>query len=353
MRTGRGDSGGDKGNRPKWLGGFVRMTKAGRPVYVIEKHLRGAYFKASTRCHTEVGALKELARFESDPAAYASGAVNALIMSPELVMEYRDWQLTERGNTDEWARWSASMLGHWMRAIGNRDLRRLKAKDVREMLATFPTNRAARVVALKGFYTWLVKDKSLLEHAQNPMPGVRIPKRGKSRDVAPRDRPHALVRKVYQHLREDIRDVLQLQAGTGMHLSEVMRFAQSGELRKDPTGESLAVLIVWHKRKEQVAIAITKRRHLDAARRIKAKGYTLGRSRLAFLMRRANEAAGVPRGQWVRFGDMRHNVGTWAHEMGEDVANTAKAFNHTDDKMLRDHYVRHAIPRARIKTKVL
>jgi site-specific recombinase XerC len=339
--------------RRRWLGGFVRETASGKPVYVIEKYLRGAYFKASTRCHTESGALKELAKFEADPALYVSGKLDALIMTPELVLEYRDWQLTERGNTDEWARWSASMLAHWMRAIGNRDLRRLKASDVREMLLAFKTNRPARVVALKGFYSWLVKEKSLLEHHQNPMPGVRIPQRGKSRDTAPRDHPYALVRRVYEHLREDVRDILQLQVGTGLHLSEVMRFAQSGELRKDPTGKALAVLVTWHKRKEKAAVALTKRKHVDAARRIREKGYTLGRSRLAYLIRRANIEADIPPEQWVYFGDMRHSVSTWAHEMGEDVANTAKAFNHTDEEMLRRHYVRHAIPRATIKTRTL
>lgn len=345
---------GDRVTKQKWLGGFIRMTKSGRPTYIIEKHIHGAYFKVSTRRNTERGAIEEFERFEVDPAAYVAGLVDALPMTPELVMEYRAWQIGEKGNLTETANWNASMLRDWLKALSGKDLRRVSAtKDIKPALAAWKTSRAGRIVALKGFYSWLRKEKGLVQHHQDPMPDVRIPKGGSSRETAPRDHPYKLVMRVYRCLREDVRDILQLLVGTGWHLSEVIRFASTGEIRKDPTGKHRAVLVTWHKRREKAVSGLMKVAHVEAAKRIRAKGYTLGRSRLAFLMRRANYDAGIPKGQEVFFGDMRHTVSTWAHEMGEDIENTAKAFNHTDAKMLRQHYVRHAVPRATIKVKVL
>jgi len=141
--------------------------------------------------------------------------------------------------------------------------------------------------------------------------------------------------------------------GTGWHLSEVTRFAESGEIRKDPTGVHLATLVTWHKRKEKAVSGVTKRAHLEAAKRIREGGQLLGRSRLAFLMRRACRDAGLPKEEWFGFGDMRHSVSTWAIESGDDIRDVARAFNHESEAMLRQHYVRHAVPRGTVSTRVL
>jgi len=349
MKTARGDN----VERPKWLGGFIRFTKAGKPTYVIERHWRGGYFKASTRCHTEKAALVELARFEEDPESYVAGGRDRLLMTPELVIEYRA-HLLDRGNTYDWAKDCANMLSDWLEAIGGRDLRRLDVgRDIRPALALWKHSLPARIVAMKGFMSWLRKDKGLLKHSEDPMPDVRIPKRQSSRLTAPRDVPFDRVQLVYKHLREDVRDILQLLAGTGWHLSEAIRFAHDGDIRKDPTRKHLAVLVTWHKRKEHAVSGLTDPAHVAAARRLREKGTTLGRSRLNFLIKRACRDAGLPKDEWFGFGDMRHSVSTWAIEAGEDMAHVAKAFNHTSEAMLRGHYVRHAVPRATIKTRVL
>jgi integrase len=349
MRKTRGDSGGD---RPKWLGGFIRFTKAGRPTYVIERHWRGGYFKASTRCHTEKAALSELARFEEDPESYVAGGRDVLRMTPELIMEYRAHQIN-KGITYEWANDVARLLGQWLVALDGRDLRKLKATEhIKPALVNWKS-QPARVVALKGFFTWLRKDRGLLEHAEDPMPDVRIPKRESSRYTGPRDVPFDRVQRVFRALREDVRDVLQLLVGTGWHLSEAIRFATTGEIRKDPTGKHLAVLVTWHKRKEHAVSGLMKREHLEAAKRIRAGETMLGRSRLAYLMRRACRDAGLPKDEWFGFGDMRHSVSTWAIEAGDTIENTAKAFNHASEAMLRGHYVRHAVPRGTVKTRTL
>jgi integrase len=346
------NSGGDltRTARPQWLGGFIRKTKAGRPTYVIEKRINGQLFKVSTRCHTLDAAVKELARFEVDPGGY----IKRLVMTVDLVLEYRTWQLDERGNSHEWAHTSANLLMDWLEALGDVDLRKLTAVAVKEKLRGWETSRPARVTALKGFFTWLRKERGLLKHHEDPMPDVRIPERKSAKEQGrARDVPFKTALAVYRHLRADVRDVLQLLSGTGWHLSEVGRFAEKGEIRKDPTGKSKAVLVVWHKRKEDSVTGLSNPLHIAAAKRLREQGWILSRGRLAELMRLANDAAGVPEGERLHFGDMRHCVGTWSVELGEDMRDVARAFNHESEKMLRRHYVRHAVPRATIKTRPL
>ena len=113
--------------RPQWLGGFIRFTKSGKPTYVIERHWRGGYFKASTRMHTEKGALEELARFESDPESYVAGGRDRLLMTPELVMEYRS-HLLDKGNTSgiDWIRWFISIAAAAVLTLGYTSLTRNK-----------------------------------------------------------------------------------------------------------------------------------------------------------------------------------------------------------------------------------
>lgn len=339
--------------RRRWLGGFVRETARGKAVFVIEKRIKGELFKVSTRCHTEKAALAELARFEVDPMLYVPGGAIGLRMTAELVVEYRNWQIAERGNSHEWALTSGNMLMDWLEAFGDLDLRRLTSVRVRETLLRWKTSRPARVTVLKGFFSWLRRVKGLLKHHEDPMPDVPIPERKSSKETGARDVPFDVVCRVYRALREDVRDVLQLLGGTGMHLNELRRFAEKGEIRADPTGQALATITVWHKRKEDFAYAITVPEALEAARRIRAGGKTLGRHRLWELTKRANRDAGIDEAERLNLGDMRHCVGTWAIELGEDIRNIARAYNHESEAMLRRHYVRHAVPRAVIKTRPL
>jgi integrase len=345
--------------REPWLGGFIRRTGTGKPVFVIEKRIGGAYFKVSTRCHTKTAAERELARFEMDPTGYRPGAMVAgetVKFTAELITEYRD-HLTAAGNTVEWAQENGRLLADWQEQLGHVDLRRVGATEhVKPALKAWSTSLPARVTVLKGLYTWLVKEKGVVKHAENPMPAVRIPERRSAKQgVGPRDVPFDRVQLVYPHLRADLRDVLLLLSGTGWHVSEVRRFATAGEIRKDPTGKHLAVLVTWHKRREYAVAGLMHPEHLEAARRIREAGHIVSRNVLAAHMRKACDAAGLPEGapERVFFGAMRHSVATWAIEAGDEMLNVARAFNHTSEKMLRQTYVRHAVPRGTVKTRVL
>jgi integrase len=344
--------------RPDWLGGFIRETKSGRPIYVIEKRIGGRLFKASTRCHTEDAAIKELRRFEANPRAYHPGEAG-LALTKELILEHVDWHLAPAplgaGNSREWALDLGNMLGDWLEALDGRDLRNLAATEVKATLKTWGTSLPNRVVALKGLYTWLRKEKGLLKHFEDPMPDVVIPERKAAKNTSTgfRDHDFKKVRRVWKHLRADVRDVYEFLAATGWHLADARRFVTGGEIRKDPTGKHLATLVTWHKAKEDAVIGITNRRHLALAKKLRAKGEMLSNSTLAAQVRRANRKAGVKGVRFAYLGDMRHSFSTWAIEDGHEMSAVARHNNHTSEKMLRQHYVRHAVPRATIKARVL
>lgn len=348
--------------RRPWLGGYISEPKRGKPVYVIEKRIRGVLFKRSTRKHTEDAAVRELRKFEADPAGYDPAGMARLTLTPELVMEYRAWQLEPppagRGNTYDWACLSSRHLFDWLERLQGVDLRRLSlTEQVKPALKTFRGNHHQRVAALKGFMRWLRQEKGLLKHAEDATLDMAIPQMQAAKQSATgaRDVPFDKVQRVFRHLREDVRDVLLLLTATGWHVSEVMRFAEAGEIRADPTGKHLATLVTWHKRREHAVTGLMHQKHVDAARRLREQGYVWGRATLTRLMREANRAAGIDpkKERPVRFGDMRHSVSTWAIEGGDTMENTAKALNHADEKMLRRHYVRHAVPRATVITRLL
>src|SRR4051812_7511562 len=61
--TARGDS---------WLGGFVRVTKTGRRIFVIHRMVGGRQYEVSTKRSTETAAIGELEKFEKNAAAYTA-----------------------------------------------------------------------------------------------------------------------------------------------------------------------------------------------------------------------------------------------------------------------------------------
>ena len=69
--------------REVWEGGYRRRDSKGRDVFVIERWVGGRKFHASTRCHTRKAALKQLERFEANPAGYRPDGEEQLPISAE------------------------------------------------------------------------------------------------------------------------------------------------------------------------------------------------------------------------------------------------------------------------------
>lgn len=337
--------------RKRWLGGYVRVAKRG-PVFIIERWARGARFHVSTGCSTERAALKELERFEADPAGYVpNGGTDALRLTAEMALEYRVHQLAQ-GVTPEWANEVGRCLADWIDILGRHDLRRLSLhRDLKPALDRWRTRRGGRIKALKGLFRWLRQERGLVTHSQDATVDLRVPQsrpeKWRRRKIVPPEDVAAVLR----HLPPETADVLHLLSATSWHLSEVRRFAEGGEIAQ-PVGAPtvLAVLIVRQKSGELTKTPVGYVEHLEAARRIRSSGQVASRVTLARHMRIACRAAGVP---WFGLGQMRHTVLTWAVEDGASLKDAAEFAHHRSEATTRRWYVDLNVPRAPLPVRRL
>lgn len=348
------------GERRTWLGGYIRHGARG-PVFVIERWVDGVHFHVSTRCKTERAALKELERFELSPTTYRSGGpvapTSRVEVTPELIAEYERYQVDVKKTTTSHARDCARYMEDWMHVFAGRDIRAVDLhRDIKPALDAWQADaradtknprhnplatgaRKSRIVALKGFTAWLRREKGLLRRAEDPTLDLQVPQ---ARPEQLRRRKAVTVEQVeaaLKHLRHDCRDLIVLLAATGLHVSEVARFAKTGELI-EPTPEkraqgAIAMMAVQHKTGIRHVVALMSQDAVDAAGRIRVGGWVPSHSVLWHAMRAACGAAGVP---VFNAGALRHSVATWLHEAGVPLAAISEQLGHRNPRTTADFY---------------
>lgn len=350
--------------RKDWLGGYIRWGKRG-PTYVIERWMDGKRYHVSTKCRTERAALEQLAAFESDPPNYkptragrvADPAKAQLHLTAELVLDYRRWLI---GRDDEPASVAHAdkhekRLEEWMVFFNGRDIRTVKLAEISAWLAT-QKNRPMKIQALKGFCGWLRKVKFSLSRNEDPTLDLVSPPARATKDVRDVVVEQERLFAVLPHLPDATRDAFILRLGTGWHMSEVVRFAAEGKIRRTPgkfihlmTAEGpkkvplLATLTVWQaKARQNTNTPILYAEHLQAAERLLARkkmptDFTLRRH-----LYEACEKAGVEKfWHW----HIRHSVVSNAVEQGADLEQASVFVDHVGIHTDRKHYLQLALPK--------
>lgn len=329
-------------SRRRWLGGYVRQAKTG-PVFVIERMVNGRAFHVSTRCRTERAALKELERFEADPVRYRAGGPaartksgHAVVLTAELIREYVDWQEHVKRTTRDHALDCERYLGQWADLFGHRDLRTISLhEDIKPALDAWKTARKTRVVALKGFTAWLRREKGLLERRDDPTLDLQVPAPRPEKLTRKKAIPYSDVEAVLPKLPDDVRQLVVLLAATGLHISEVRRFAEGEGGLHEPTPQQRAegvraTLSVRHKSGRLHVVALTTQEALEAAQDIARARRIPSHSAQWFALR----AAGA---KW-NVGSLRHSVATWLHEAGWSLEAIAEQLGHRDPRTTADFY---------------
>lgn len=361
-----------KGRGKRWAGGYIHHESDGRPLFIIERQVAGRRFHISTRCNDEGAAMKQFARFQADPTNYSPTGIEPtadVVISVELISEFREWHLAEKKNTNKYCNSIARKLGDWMVTLGKRDLRKLALHDLKELLKTWPTERQRRVIAIKIFFHWLRKEKGLVTHSEDPTLDLAVPQGEPAKWKRKKATDWQLVRDTFPFLSRRMQDVMQFFAATGWHITEVERFVRRGDssIEKpvfevtDPEGRKvLGVLITWHKTKKWTRTSIVHQAHLDAIQRLLAEG-TIPRKMneqiaeavaQADAARRKLEPDHQPREPW-KMGWMRHTVSTWAGELGDTAEHVAQHLDHADKKTTERFYLDHRVPKPAIRTRVL
>jgi integrase len=351
----------DTENKPDnlWPGGYWRLNKRGKKVFIISRMIGTQRFHVSTRAHNLTAAMKQFERFEADPANYRPEGRKAekVTLSPELIQEHFTHSLAS-GNTAHYAKGTLAFLTDWRDDLGDIDLRHVTLRDhVKPALDERETSRRQRIIALKSFYAWLRKDRHMLTSANDPTLDLPVPQGSPEKHRRRKAVAFDVVCKVFKHLAPAYRDVLQLLAATGWHVSEVTRFVRredsaiitpEREVMDHRGRKVLAVLVTWHKTKKFTRTPLVEPEHVRAAERLRERRTMPRKLRETF--RAACELAGVPK---FNPGVMRHSVGTWAVELGATKEQVAEYLDHADKSTTERFYIDVHIPTTTVPTRVL
>jgi integrase len=202
-----------------------------------------------------------------------------------------------------------------------------------------------RIATLKAIYSWLRKEKHALTAAEDPtFQTLSVPQA----KPAQWKKPKAILRNHYllarEHLAPHWRDAMDVQAGTGWHVTEVQRFAQSGSTERVPRGTApgIAGVMVCPQTKggEMLRTAVSAG-VLEAGKRLLARG-SLSIEKYGLAVKAACRAARIPA---FTPGQFRHSVATWAINEGADPASVAAFLNHKSPRTTMRFYATHATPK--------
>lgn len=352
--------------RETWDGGYIHIRVDGKPLFFIEKRRGKEKFHLSTGCSRREEAQQHWLRFQADPWKYKAemrsgrpDQYSPLYLTEELAQEFTVWQLKTKGVSRKHAKEVGERLAAWVEDLHGVDLRRSNLRDhITPALNSRKTMRGHRISTIKVFFSWLRKTKHLLISAEDPTLDLPVPKAIPEK----RKRRKALtlehVQTAMDHLGPVHRDMLTVIAATGIHFTELERFVGSPEseidYRKRET--TIAVLVLRHKNRDMVQVAITDPDVLSAAERLRKLGRVPrelppGSTRDDFACRklpRINQAiawvcerAGVP---VFRLGQMRATVGTWLNERGMTKEQVAAFLHHKDPRTTARFYLDVEIP---------
>jgi integrase len=330
-----------KTQKRTWLGGYIREGLRGQ-AYVIQRELNGQRFHISTKCRTERAALKELARFESAPHLYrpmsavVGGQSSDCVLTPGSLVAFETYQLEVKRVTQSYADDCQLYLVAWMHWLAGRDLRAVKLGELTAQLAEWgPKARRNRIVTLKSYTKWLRRERAVLGRAEDPTMDLQVPRTRPEKLERRKAVPLELVRATLPKLPADVRELVLLLAATGLHVSEVRRFAEGLGGLHEPTTEQRATgvhayLSVPHKTGVLHVVALGLVDAFEAAKAIRARGSIPSHSRQWFSLREA-------KADW-NIGSLRHSHATWLYEAGTSLEAIAEQLGHRDKRTTADFY---------------
>jgi integrase len=339
-----------KAKKELWPGGYVHKQKDGQPLYIIAKMVRGKRFHVSTRCHGIKPAMKQLERFEADPFNYrpeGEGGAD-MPMTAALIAEHIAWQLDVKKNTRKHAKQMGNRLADWMEDFKGNDLRKVTLRDhIVPALNARGANRKHRIIALKGFYSWLRTVQHRITSAEDPTLDLLVPQGLPEKFKRRKALEPGRVKAALAELDGAYRDCLLLLIGTGWHVTELERFVRSdeSEIVRQPKGSKiLAVLSTKHKT-DWTRTPLTHRMFVEVAERLKTRGEVP--RRLNAHIKQACLDAGVP---VFTLGVLRHSVGSWAVQAGAHPRDVAEFLNHKDVRTTKRFYIDVAAPTISVPT---
>lgn len=313
--------------------GWIHVDAKGRKTYIIRKRLGGKQYEVSTKASTERRAYEQLAIFEADPANYRPGGSGrgAVLLRAELAAQFLAWSRDEKHNSPRHVQNQHAAMVWWIERLGAVDLSRLAPSTVVAALDTAKRARTGKIATIKTFYSWLRRVRHALQN--DPTETLSVPQARPEQWRKDKVIPVEHYRAVRAHLADPWLAAVDVLAGTGWHVSEMMRFATGGRVDGNvltcPQTKGGAPL------RTQVSDAVA-----DAAGRLLGTVVDYFDFRDALIA--ASTAAGLA--EYVHPGRFRHSVATWAINAGADPAAVAAFLGHKSSATTRRFYATHAVP---------
>ncbi len=331
-----------------WEGGYIIADARGHDTFYIRKQFDGRRYDLSTGCHTRRAAIKQLERFEANPSGYqrqGEAPAKPLPLDEELAAEFLSWCRDVKGNSQGWLRKQRVYVSWWAGQLKGCNLRRLTLADDIKPALKKASATGHRIATLKALYSWLRKEKHLLTVAEDPtFQTLSVPQA----KPAQWKKPKAILRNHYLLAREQLapnwRDPLDLQAGTGWHVTEVQRFAEGGSAEPVPRGSArgvAGVLVCPQTKGGEMLRTAVSAGVFEAGKRLLERG-SLSIEKYGLAVKGACRAARIPAFTPGRF---RHSVATWAINNGADPASVAAFLNHKSPRTTMRFYATHATPK--------
>lgn len=315
--------------------GRVWVSKGGKRVFYIRQHRDGKRWDVSTKCSTLRGAVKELERFESDPAGYRpQGTGEQLVLDEAMIERYASWCRENTESQDpRWLEAKKRYLRWWAEQLGGKTLSSVSLSRILDALAGQPS-RKDRVVAIKHLYSWLRRTDQLAASDDPTLDTLAVPQSRPEQDTSGESKviPEADFQAVLPKLPGVVQELVRLMAGTGCHLSEALRLMESGTVDGNVIGFRHKGGHV-HRIEVEPGVAA-------AARWLIERGSPPARETVYRAIRAACTAAGVE--QWTP-GRFRHTYATTARQRGVSAADVALALGHTSPATTLSWYATTAV----------
>ena len=320
-----------EGESGTWEGGRVFVERDGSKTFHIRKAVAGVRHEFSTRCSKLGPAMKAYEKWQADNS-WRPGCEYAarVLLTDALIARHLAWAEEDGPLAQEWKRKKQVYLEWWRDLLAGRDLRTVALRHLQDALEGVKA-RTHRKAVIKHLYTFC-REKGLISRDEDPTFDLALPQAGggmsKKERAITRDEFGRTFEKVTE---EQYRDILTLQAGTGMHVSEAQRLARGQGL----VGPDFVA--VQHKRGTLHRQAV-KPDVMTAARRIQERG-SFSVSRYSKAVRKAAKAAGMR--PWAP-GSMRHSVTTWLLDEGATLDQVSTWLGHLSPATTKRFYARLA-----------
>ncbi|HET6412781.1 MAG TPA: hypothetical protein VFG53_12030, partial [Anaeromyxobacter sp.] len=110
-----------------WLGGYVRVDRHGRPVWVIREQHKGKRYTIALAARSEEEAKAQLALFRQDRAGYEkrarAEATEPVYLDDDRLLAFLTWSRDEKENTPTHVHAQKTYLLWWMERLAGIDLR--------------------------------------------------------------------------------------------------------------------------------------------------------------------------------------------------------------------------------------